>query len=90
MSSYTFTVVSQYKTIFYMYSYVGLLLFVSIDEPYMPPMMVPSKHHSNYTAVIRVVVGNELGAYNYVDVQFQVRKRCYRSDKNTCILYLND
>ena len=58
----------------YMYSCVGLLLYVSVDVPYMPPMMVPSKHHTNYTAVIRVVVGNVMGASNFVDVQFQVRK----------------
>ena len=65
----------------YMYPYVGLLLYVSVDVPYMPPMMVPSKRHNNYTAVIRVVVGNILGAYNYVEVQFQVRKCSYRSGK---------
>ena len=70
----------------YKCTFVGLLLYVSVDVPYMPPLMVPSKHHNNYTAVIRVVVSDELAASSYVDVQFQVRIRCYRSDQN--VIYI--
>ena len=83
-----FLCVTFYNRCYFVYQYklcifTGLLLYVSIDVPYMPPMMVPSKHHSNYNAVIRVVVGEDVHkpaaskkdelVSNYVDVRFQVR-----------------
>ncbi|KAK2176810.1 hypothetical protein NP493_638g00001 [Ridgeia piscesae] len=39
----------------------------------MPPMLLPAKHKHNYTATIRVVVEDQLGAATIVNVQFKVR-----------------
>ena len=39
----------------------------------MPAMMVPAIHEHNYSATIRVVVEDSLGAATFVDISFQVR-----------------
>ena len=52
----------------------------------MPAMMVPAKHEHNYSATIRVVVEDSLGAATFVEVRFQVRwplvmsQECYITD----------
>ena len=38
----------------------------------MPPMLFPAKHKHNYSATIRVVAEDELGAAVFVNVHFKV------------------
>ena len=48
-------------------------MYVSEGEPSMPPMLLPAKHKHSYTATIRVVVEDQLGATVFVSVQLKVR-----------------
>ena len=33
-------------------------MYISVNEAYMPPMMLPSVHNNNHTAIIRVKMGD--------------------------------
>ncbi|KAI0221563.1 hypothetical protein LSAT2_027133 [Lamellibrachia satsuma] len=57
----------EYKT-----SPHGLLMYVSVGKPFLPPMMLPTKHQHNYTATIRMVVVDGLAASTFLDVKFQL------------------
>jgi len=48
------------------------LLYVNEDDPVMPSMMLPAKHIYNYTATIRIVVSDEVGASGFVEVPVKV------------------
>ncbi|KAI0237980.1 hypothetical protein LSAT2_011410 [Lamellibrachia satsuma] len=50
----------------------GLLQHISVGKPRMPPMMLPTKYQHNYTATIRIVVGEGLAASNFVEVKFEL------------------
>ena len=45
---------------------------MSEGKPSMPPMLLPARNNYNYTATIRVVVEDQLGATVFVNVQLKV------------------
>jgi len=50
----------------------GLLLYVNEDEPVMPAMMLPAKHNYDYTANMRIVVSDEHGTSDFVEIPIKV------------------
>ncbi|KAI0235475.1 hypothetical protein LSAT2_013999, partial [Lamellibrachia satsuma] len=68
----------------------GLLLYVGVNQSFMPPMMLPAKHQHSYTATIRVVVADGLDAANFVETHFRLLRSAKKGSELQNMKMLKD